>query len=126
MSLEDVSTLQGRTFATKHPAYVFSINANAGLMHKIANVELHWYTPRGNGVVTRKARPKMIAHTVCGMNFFLRPEKTRTCEVPNPDAILCGRCHGEVPSFSKKHGGKHANTNRAEAHVKLGCIVKGY
>ena len=115
----------GVTRAKKHPPYVFSIGGNACLIHKIAYVELHWWEAKYDHMVKRH-RPKMIANTICGMFKFLDADRSRTCLIPSPDAVLCGRCHGEMPTFGKNGAGTKAGMKRTEAHVKLGCVVKGY
>ena len=114
----------GVTQAKRHPAYVYAISKNAGLMHKVRDVMIQHYAIVSMGKLGRLKTPAMIAHTVCGSSFPLLAERTRTCTVPEPDAILCGRCHGEPATFGK-HGAKRG-MKRAEAHVKLGCIVNGY
>ena len=117
----------GVTTSKRHPAYVYSIHANAGLMHKVRDVEIHWYALLGTGhTMGRLKQPAMIAHTVCGVSKALRPERTRTCHIPYPGALLCGRCHGEPATFSKHGAATKAGLTRAEAHVKLGCVVNGY
>jgi hypothetical protein len=118
----------GVTTARRHPAYVYSINRNACLMHKVRDVELQWYALLGSSgsKMGRLKQPAMIAHTVCGMSKALVPEKTRTCAVPQPDSILCGRCHGEPATFGKHGAGTKAGLTRAKAYVTLGCEVAGY
>ena len=127
----DRDSVNDRTFGVtttkRHPAYVYSINKNACLMHKVRDVEIQWYALLGNGGrMGRLKQPAMIAHTVCGCSRALLPEKTRTCHIPEPDAVLCGRCHGEPATFGKHGAGTKAGVKRAEASVKLGCIVNGY
>lgn len=115
----------GVTLASKFPPHVFSIYAGSGLIHKVAFVELHWYRVIANGhKLVKMNRPHAIANTTCGMHFHLTAERARTCRVPKEDAILCGRCHGEVASFGKH--GKYRDVPRPIAHVKLGCVVNGY
>jgi hypothetical protein len=128
----DRDTVNERTFGVtttrRHPAYVYSINRNAALMHKIRDVEIQWYALLGSSGshLGRLKQPAMIAHTVCGMSKALLPEKTRTCKVPEPDSVLCGRCHGEPATFGKHGAGTKAGLKRSEAYVKLGCIEAGY
>lgn len=119
-----------RTFGVsrskRHPAYVYSINKNAGLMHRVERVDIHWYAIVGpiGSRLGRLKQPAMIAQTVCRASFALLPHRVRTCRIPFEDSILCGRCHGEPASFGKN--GKHAGMKRQEANVKLGCIEAGY
>lgn len=117
----------GVTDAKRHPAYVYSINKNSCLMHKVVRVELHWYAlVDGGSKMGRLKQPAAIAHTACGCYRVLTPQKSRTCHVPLPDSVLCGRCHGEPATFGKHGKGTQAGLKRAEAHVKLGCVVAGY
>ena len=125
------SSVNDRTFGVattkRHPAYVYSVNKNACLMHKIANVEIHFYALIGSGSqMGRLKQPAMIAHTVCGVSRALVPERSRTCTVPFPDAVLCGRCHGEPATFGKHGKGTKAGMKKESARVKLGCVVNGY
>lgn len=118
----------GRTTTRRHPAYVYSINKNACLMHKIASVEIHWYAFFNGGKLGRLKQPAMIATTMCGMSKPLTSDLTRTCHVPFPDSELCGRCHGHGTTFPKVAKGRSKITGRTrqEANVTLGCIVNGY
>lgn len=117
----------GITLAKRHPPYVFSIRGPARLVHKVAYVELHWWRIAGRGEkLVKMKRPVLIAHTPCGFSTRLKAQNARTCHVPNPDAMLCGRCHGESASFGKHGAATKAGVKRTEAHVKLGCVVAGY
>ena len=70
----------GRTTSKRHPAYVYSIHANAGLMHKVSYVSIDWYAlVDGGSRLGRLKQPAMVAHTVCGYFKALTPERTRTC-----------------------------------------------
>lgn len=127
----DRNSVNDRTFgvskAERHPAYVYSVNRNACLMHKVAGVEIHWYALiDGGDRMGRLKQPAMIARTVCGNSRSLTPTRSRTCHVPLPGSILCGRCHGEPATFGKHGKGTKAGLRRAEAHVTLGCITNGY
>lgn len=113
----------GVTTAKRHPKYIYSVNKNACLMHKIASVEIHHYATLNLCKLGRLKVPAMIAHTVCGASRLLTSERSRTCTVPLPDAVLCGRCHGELPTF--RRSGASIEAKRA-ARVKLGCEVAGY
>jgi len=115
----------GKTRAKKHPPYVFSVVSSAALVHKIAWIDLWWWELiDGGNRMARVNKPKATAHSVCGYTFFLEAAKTRTCIVPNPDALMCGRCHGELPPLGRNGHARHIP--RAELHVKLGCVVNGY
>lgn len=117
----------GVTIATKHPPFVFGIRGVSCLVHKILRVDLHWWrVSRGGDALVKLKRPVMIAHTCCAQSFRLEDRISRTCMVPKPDALLCGRCHGEGATFPKRGPAKQSGLTRQEAHVKLGCIVNGY
>ena len=125
----DRNTVNERTFGVtttrRHPAYVYSVNKNACLMHKVRDVEIQWYALLGRGdKMGRLKQPAMIAHTVCGVSRALTPERSRTCHVPLPGATLCGRCHGEPPTFGRQSGKTKAD--KVKARVELGCVVAGY
>jgi hypothetical protein len=115
----------GVTHAKRFPKYVYSqAKSNGCLIHKIADVELRWWEAHFDYMV-RLDTPKVIAHTVCGMAKFithgLRKGNALTCAVPKPDAVLCGKCHGETCSFPRKDPA--SKQKRKEAKLKLGCIV---
>lgn len=127
----DRDSVNDRTFgvakAMRHPAYVYSINRNSCLMHKVRDVELHWYALiDGGSRLGRLKQPAMIARTVCGCSRSLTPDRSRTCHIPLPGSLLCGRCHGEPATFGKHGKGTKERIPRSEAHVKLGCVVAGY
>lgn len=116
----------GITTTRRHPAYVYSINKNAALMHKVREVEIHWYAVVSMDKLGRLKQPAMIAHTVCGCLRPLTPDRSRTCAVPLPGSVLCGRCHGEPATFGKHGRAKAEGLTRAKANVNLGCVVAGY
>lgn len=118
----------GRSIAKRHPAYVYSINKNSCLLHKIIEVEIHWHAMIGMNKLGRLKQPAMIARTVCGAHRALTPDRSRTCHIPWPHAELCGRCHGDGAIFPRGKGARSKKSGRtkAEAHVSLGCIVNGY
>lgn len=117
----------GVTKAKRHPAYCYS-NQNGQLLHKVAELELHWWevTP-GGGSLRRLTRPVGIIRTVCNQSFFYTKdrkgkEKSTLCELPKPDAVLCGRCHGTGPVFGKR--GETLSVTKHEAKSRLGCIAE--
>ncbi len=119
----------GKTRSRRHPAYVYSINKNACLMHKIAEIEIDWYALIGDGSqMGRLRQPAMVAHTVCGTSKILTPDRSRTCHIPFAHSELCGRCHGHGTTFPRVSKGRSKMTGRTrqEANVTLGCIVNGY
>lgn len=119
----DRSTPQfGVTRAKKHPKYVHGKMGMAALLHKISYVNLHWYTTDSTGHnLVRLIQPRMIAHTVCGNSWHIATS-SNTCDLPKPETILCGRCHGQGVIW--KRGEKAAITMR-EARLRLGCIARG-
>jgi hypothetical protein len=120
--------MPGRTEAKKFPPYLFSLPQRGGsLVHKIASMSLDWYGhAKHTRNLVRRRQPRMIATLVCGGFRFVDSKSTRTCVVPAPDALLCGRCHGEPATFGKHGQATKAGIKRTVAGVKLGCVVKGY
>ena len=118
----------GKTVARKHPPYVFGIRGVSCLVHKVRQVELYWWRVGGRGgdSLVKLKQPVMIAQTMCSQSFRLDGDVCRACRVPSPDALLCGRCHGEGATFPKHGPAKLSGLTRQEAHVKLGCVVQGY
>lgn len=117
----------GMTLASKYPPFVFSTRGVSCLVHKVARVELHWYAVvRGGHALAKLKRPVMFAVTNCGTSFRLECDRSRMCQLPDPDAMPCGRCNGDVAPFGKYGPATKAGIKRSEAHVKLGCVVKGY
>lgn len=110
----------GVTYAKKHPPYVHGKIGMAQLLHRISYVELHWYESCYDHM-RRLRSPRIIANTVCGTSFRIGT-KAQTCELPAPQTVLCGRCHGEKPNWGRH--GSHI-VSRRDARLKLGCIVKG-
>lgn len=117
----------GITEAKSFPPFVFSTRGTSCLIHGIQGVELHWYRigDRG-GTLVKQKRPMMIARTHCSQFFRLEGNHTRTCKLPDPKALICGRCNGETATFGRHGWATKAGIKRSEAHVKLGCVVKGY
>lgn len=115
----------GVTRAKRHAKYVYS-NLNGLLLHKIAHVQLRWYDAGGDHLIRRET-PHASITTICGQTFFggktRRGGKVRAtmCELPKPDAVLCGRCHGEGPVFGKD---STPGVTKQEAKTRLGCVVQ--
>lgn len=129
--LIDRGTVDERTFgitrAKRHPAYVYSTNRNSALMHKVDHVKISHYAIVGMHQIGRLKQPAMVAVTACGYFFPLLAERSRTCQVPSPGSILCGRCHGTGSVFTKRQRAQTKDgVSRAEAHVRLACTVNGY
>lgn len=120
----------GWTEAKRFPPYVYGRRTQASLVHRVAGVDLQWYgVSRSGHALTRLDTPQAFARTVCGMTFFLHTRVARrscvTCVVPAPDAVLCGRCHGQAPTFGRGGEGTKAGLTRRAAHLRLGCVVEG-
>ena len=103
-------------YAKKFLPYVHSTGHNAMLIHKVASVRMFW----GDD-----SKLTMIAETVCGMSKILAHHynkpgevKAKMCEIPDPSAVLCGRCHGELPTFSKR---RTIRIKKRWAKDHLGC-----
>lgn len=117
----------GVTLAKKFPPYVFSITCNSALVHRMARVEIHWWAVTRNGHgLAKLTKPVLIGHTICGQTKRLNAKRSRTCMVPAPDAVLCGRCHGEPATFGKDGAGTKSGLSRHVAYTRLGCTVNGY
>lgn len=130
VALIDRHSVNERTFgvtqARTHPEFVFGIRGVSCLVHKVRHVTIHWYAFAGMNHLGRLKRPCMIAETMCAQSFRLNPEIARTCEIPSPDALLCGRCLGQGPTFPKRGRAYKSQLTRQEAHIKLGCVENGY
>lgn len=113
----------GVTRAKRHPKYVYG-TAFGSLLHKVAYIQMRWWSPDYGRLVRRKA-PRLLISTICGQTFFVgamkngKPRSTM-CELPKPDAVLCGRCHGEGPTFGKN---SNAGVTKREAKARLGCVI---
>jgi hypothetical protein len=126
--LDFIDPAFGVTRAKSHPPFVFGIRGVSCLVHRVAYVDLHWWRiggPGGSSLVKLK-KPLAIATCVCAQHFRLESDICRTCRLPDPKALLCGRCHGEIPPFGRHGAATKAGITRQEAHVKLGCAVQGY
>lgn len=118
----------GYTEAKTFPPYVFGIRSGSALVHKVRGVDLKWYRVGGptGSLLVRLKRPIMFARTKCGYSFRLNPEVSRTCQTPRQDALHCMRCQGFGPVFPKGKPAISCGLTRAEAKVRLGCVVNGY
>ncbi len=124
-----------RTQARKHPKYVYGRRQGL-LMHEVAVMEFQWWHLGDGGAYWVRAKsPRVTYTTKCGM-FFFGPDpestfrrdkraKSVACELPRPNAVLCGRCRGEGPVFAKGTKPKAGGPDRYEARLKLGCVVGG-
>ena len=109
--------------AKKFPKYAYGANGNSSLVHKVKAVWLRWYELADGGwSMQRRINPGLLAETVCGYSILLTPNHGRTCEIPKPDAVLCGRCHGQGANFPR---GKEHAVPMSLAKVRLGCIAQG-
>jgi hypothetical protein len=82
-------------------------------------MEARWYSGHYS-YMQRLDKPFVYARAVCGLNIYLNNGKKsgKMCSLPNPNAVLCGVCHGELPTFSKNR--KDA-IKRQWAKDHLGC-----
>lgn len=123
-----------RTMAKKHPKYVYGRRLGM-LLHEIACMEFQWWQLGDNGSYwVRMKNPRIHFTTKCGTFFFgpdpesryakQRAPKAAVCELPKPDAVLCGRCRGEGPVFAKGCKAKPGGPTRQEARARLGCAVE--
>lgn len=99
--------------------YVHSTSRNACLIHKVAYVEARWYSGHYS-YMRRLEQPWIRAQTVCGLGIYLSNGKKsgKMCGLPDPNAVLCGVCHGELPTFSKH---RTARIKKQWAKDHLGC-----
>ncbi len=109
----------GTTKVVRFAPYVHSRIGQGYLIHKTAQVEIKWYSGHYDWM-QRLEKPNVIARTVCGQSVFLNNGKKsgQVCEIPDPNAVLCGRCHGELPTFSKARKERIA---KRWAKDHLGC-----
>ena len=123
-----------QTTVKRHPKYVYGTRMGK-LLHEIAQVTLCWWQLGGHGeYFFRVQSPRVWFETKCGYHFFgsdpqntfisSRKSRATVCEIPKPDAVLCGRCRGEGPVF-----GKHAKVGRGgvtykQARERIGCVIQ--
>jgi hypothetical protein len=109
----------GERPAKKFLPYVHSTTGNATLIHKVDRVKIRWYQGR-NSYMRRLEQPTVIAETVCGVSRFITNgrKSSKMCKIPDPAAVLCGRCHGELPTFSKR---RKYRIKKRWAKDHLGC-----
>ena len=109
----------GKTYAKNFLPYVHSTSRHACLIHKVAFVEIRWYEGY-NQFMRHRDIPNVIANTVCGCSRFLTNgnKSAKMCKIPDPNAVLCGRCFGELPTFSKR---RTVRIKKQWAKDHLGC-----
>jgi len=99
-------------------------------------MKLQWWQLGDSGSYWRRRKsPRITYSTKCGMFFFGpdpeseyrrdKPSKAVACELPRPNAVLCGRCRGQGPVFAKGTQPKPNGPTRYEARERLGCVVNG-
>lgn len=108
--------------AKKHPKYVHGKVGMAMLLHKIAFVRMRWYDYDYN-FIHRLKHPILTAHTICGTMWRLEAGKSGTCELPTPDAVICGICSGTGRIWPR--GQKNPVVTKRQAKDRLGCVAKG-
>jgi hypothetical protein len=123
-----------RSFAKKHPKYVYS-RRHGMLLHEIAKMEFQWWQLGDSGKYwVRRTSPRVTYTTKCGHFFFGpdpeskyakdKPPKVAICELPKPDAVLCGRCRGESAVFARGCQTKPGGPTRQQAKARLGCVAE--
>jgi hypothetical protein len=106
--------------AKRFQKYVYSTSKNGCLIHKVNSVRLRWWDYNFHCLMRRQS-PHVLATTTCGINFFIDGTKAKTCEIPNPDAVLCASCHGEGRNFPR---GKEHKISKELAKIRKGCIER--
>jgi hypothetical protein len=113
------------TEAKRFPKYVHGRVGFAALLHKIVAVKLTWYDFGDDGnFLVRINKPHMYAECACGAHFSLDGKRGASCELPAPDAVLCGRCEGIGP-IRPKNRQVEGRPTKKEAKVRLGCVARG-
>jgi hypothetical protein len=116
----------GKVEIVKHPQYVYSTSKMGMLIHKVLRVQAHWYEPRYDRLL-RLENPKITCDSVCGQIFFIhlphddRKFRASFCEIPNPGAVLCGRCHGQPSTFAKRG---NPPCSKEMAKIRKGCLQR--
>jgi hypothetical protein len=101
-------------------AYVYGTGRNNCLIHRISHIKLRWWTPGPEGgYLVRLQSPIMAAVCICGRYIRLSDASGKMCELPKPDAVLCGMCHGKGRNFP--HNQKH-EVPASLAKIRIGCI----
>lgn len=119
----------GVTFAKRFPPYVYSTTRMGALVHRVLEVELHWYVPDYHRLI-RRVSPLVIVRTHCDQVSFpkgrgtRKPSNASTCVVPSPDALMCGRCHGRPATFGWDGEATKLGITRKEANARLGCLTE--
>jgi hypothetical protein len=111
----------GVTRAKKFAPYVYSANGMGCLIHKVQEVELHWWEYSWDRLIRREA-PVMIARTICGMSKRIEAGRMKAamCAVPKLDAVMCGKCHGQPANFPRNK--PESREQRRIAKRNLGCM----
>lgn len=105
----------------KHPKFVHGKVGSAMLLHKVQYVEARWYA-YGMHEFTRLQHPSLAARAVCGARFHLEAGRAGVCELPAPDAVICGMCSGKGRIFGR-NGSNHVT--KRQAKDRLGCVAEG-
>jgi len=123
-----------QTTVKRHPKYVYGTKMGK-LLHEIEKVRLVWWQLGGHGsYFFRVSSPRVYFETKCGYCFFgsdptntfrsSRKSKATVCELPKPDAVLCGRCRGEGAVFGKLGKVGRGGVTYKEARERIGCTVQ--
>jgi len=109
---------ESQIVASKVP-YVFGIGANNAVIHTIKHIRLRWWTTSAGGAyLVRLQSPRMIAETNCGTWRHIDGPRTKTCELPAPNAVMCAMCNGKGRNFPRK---QQHEVPLALAKIRLGC-----
>jgi len=112
----------GITKAKKFPPYVYSTNTSASLIHRVRYVELRWYEVFTRDSLKWLNNPNIMVITKCSQQYYLKSRKGKgfqMCEIPDANAVMCGSCSENKPTFKK---GVESSKARKIAHTRLGCV----
>jgi hypothetical protein len=89
----------GKTVLKRFPPYVYS--PRGLLIHRVERAEAWWYDHQCDRLIRRQS-PVLLAYCFCGMSFRIEAGRGKTCAVPSPEAVICGKCQGERATFAWK------------------------
>jgi hypothetical protein len=100
--------------------YVYSTSRNAALVHRVLRVQVRWWDCAMTHMLRRQS-PILIVECACGMFFRINGAKAKMCEIPKPDAVLCGACNGKGRNFPRR---RPADIPLSLAKIRIGCIER--
>lgn len=103
--------------AKKFPPYVYS--TMGALIHRVEGVTMRWYELISMDRMVRLDRPLLYYRCFCGMNVY--GWRAGVCMIPDPNAVLCGRCHGRGATIKGRWKG--GSVTFREAKLRRGCIA---